>query len=92
MAGNRHFVISTNRLENFSDGVFTIVLTLLAFQFKVPKLSTDLNMQANVQELLRISPYMIGFAFSFNFCGGILGKSSPSLFYDKRSRQQDVVV
>jgi uncharacterized membrane protein len=63
----KHFFVSTARLENFSDGVFTIVLTLLAFQFKVPKLSADLSMHQNVQELWKIAPYMIGFVFSFIF-------------------------
>lgn len=63
----KNFFISTARLENFSDGVFTIVLTLLAFQFKVPKLSTDMSLSQNFNELLKISPYMIGFVFSFIF-------------------------
>lgn len=63
----RHFFISTARLENFSDGVFTIVLTLLAFQFKVPRLSVDLSMRQNALELWNIAPYMIGFVFSFIF-------------------------
>ncbi len=61
------FFITTTRLENFSDGVFTIVLTLLAFQFKVPKFSTTNTNAENLQELLKISPYLIGFVFSFLF-------------------------
>lgn len=66
MAG-KIFFITTNRLENFSDGVFTIVLTLLAFQFKVPKFSADVSLKQNFHELLVISPYLIGFVFSFVF-------------------------
>jgi len=66
MAG-KIFFITTNRLENFSDGVFTIVLTLLAFQFKVPKFSADADLKQNFHELLIISPYLIGFVFSFVF-------------------------
>lgn len=61
------FFISTTRLENFSDGVFAIVLTLLAFQFKVPKFSSDQDMVHNFNELLRILPYLLGFIFSFFF-------------------------
>ena len=61
------FFISTTRLENFSDGVFAIVLTLLAFQFKVPKFSSDVDMMHNFYELVRITPYLLGFIFSFFF-------------------------
>ena len=63
----KSFFISTDRLENFSDGVFTIVLTLLAFQFKVPKFTADVSLRQNFHELLAISPYLIGFVFSFVF-------------------------
>ena len=61
------FFISTTRLENFSDGVFAIVLTLLAFQFKVPKFSNDIDLMHNFHELIRIAPYLLGFIFSFFF-------------------------
>ena len=61
------FFISTTRLENFSDGVFAIVLTLLAFQFKVPKFSNDVDLIQNFYELVRIAPYLLGFIFSFFF-------------------------
>ena len=66
MAG-RSFFITTDRLENFSDGVFTIVLTLLAFQFKVPKFTADATLHQNFRELLIIGPHIIGFVFSFIF-------------------------
>ena len=61
------FFISTTRLENFSDGVFAIVLTFLAFQFKVPKFSNDVDLMQNFYELVRIAPYLLGFIFSFFF-------------------------
>lgn len=61
------FFISTTRLENFSDGVFAIVLTLLAFQFKVPKFSSNVDLMHNFYELVRIAPYLLGFIFSFFF-------------------------
>ncbi len=66
MAAKTLFV-TTDRLENFSDGVFTIVLTLLAFTFKVPKLSFHADFQKNFHELMVIGPYLIGFVFSFVF-------------------------
>ncbi len=64
---NRSFFISTSRIEAFSDGVFAIVITLLAFQFKVPKFTSEASIQQNFQELLKLSPHFIGFIFSFLF-------------------------
>ena len=64
---NRSFTISTSRIEAFSDGVFAIVITLLAFQFKVPKFTSEASLQQNFQELLKLSPHFIGFIFSFLF-------------------------
>ncbi|MCY7293072.1 MAG: DUF1211 domain-containing protein [Ferruginibacter sp.] len=64
---SKNFIISTTRLENFSDGVFAIVLTLLAFQFKIPKFSHDASIVHNFNELLNIVPYLLGFIFSFFF-------------------------
>lgn len=64
---SKTFFISTTRLENFSDGVFAIVLTLLAFQFKVPKFSSGEDLMQNFYELLKIAPYLLGFIFSFFF-------------------------
>ncbi|MDB5202076.1 MAG: hypothetical protein JWQ27_1485 [Ferruginibacter sp.] len=63
----RNFYISTTRIEAFSDGVFAIVITLLAFQFKVPKFTSDASLGQNYHELLKISPNLIGFVFSFLF-------------------------
>lgn len=63
----KNFVISTTRLENFSDGVFAIILTLLAFQFKVPRFTDNASLAQNFDELLKISPYLLGFIFSFIF-------------------------
>jgi uncharacterized membrane protein len=64
---SKNFVISTNRLEAFSDGVFAIVITLLAFQFKLPKFTSHVTLQHNFLELLKILPTLIGFVFSFFF-------------------------
>ncbi|MEP7255066.1 MAG: TMEM175 family protein [Ferruginibacter sp.] len=64
---SRSFFISTTRIEAFSDGVFAIVITLLAFQFKVPKFTTEATIQQNLHELVKLSPHFIGFVFSFLF-------------------------
>ncbi|MEO6537881.1 MAG: TMEM175 family protein [Ferruginibacter sp.] len=64
---NKNFFISTSRIEAFSDGVFAIVITLMAFQFKVPKFTTDASLHQNFHDLLKITPNIIGFVFSFAF-------------------------
>ncbi len=61
------FILSTNRLENFSDGVFAIILTLLAFQFKIPKFTEGIGLMYNFSELLTVAPNLLGFIFSFFF-------------------------
>ena len=66
MAG-KNFFISTNRIEAFSDGVFAIVITLLALQFKVPKFTHTAGLHQNLLELFKILPSIIGFIFSFFF-------------------------
>ena len=66
MAG-KNFYIPTSRLEAFSDGVFAIVITLLAFQFKVPKFTEDASINTNFGELLKIFPKLVAFIFSFFF-------------------------
>ena len=64
---NRNFFISTSRIEAFSDGVFAIVITLLAFQFKVPNFTKEALLEQNAYELLKLFPHFIGFLFSFLF-------------------------
>lgn len=66
---SKTFFISTTRLENFSDGVFAIILTLLAFQFKVPNFSSNVDFSQNWHELVKLAPHVLGFIFSFLFIG-----------------------
>jgi uncharacterized membrane protein len=61
------FFIPTTRIEAFSDGVFAIVMTLLAFQFKVPKYSAAAGLNQNFRALLQVAPNFISFVFSFLF-------------------------
>lgn len=63
----KDFFISTSRIEAFSDGIFAIVITLLAFQFKVPNFTREASVQQNFHELLKLSSHFIGFVFSFLF-------------------------
>lgn len=63
----KEFFISTARIEAFSDGVFAIVITLLAFQFKIPAFTKEATVQQNFHELSKLLPHFIGFVFSFLF-------------------------
>lgn len=65
MAGK--YLVSTTRIEAFSDGVCAIVMTLLAFQFKVPSFAEDATIQQNFNELLAVSSNFVSFVFSFIF-------------------------
>ncbi len=58
-------IMSKSRIESFSDGVFSIVLTLLVFNFQVPKVSGgDMDVELYAR-LAAMSPYFITYMFSF---------------------------
>lgn len=61
------YLVSTTRIEAFSDGVCAIVMTLLAFQFKVPTFTPNVPIEQNFNELLEVSSNFISFVFSFIF-------------------------
>jgi uncharacterized membrane protein len=56
--------ISKARLEQFSDGVFAIAITLLALEIKVPHLENS-NLRNSVNELLPLIPNIATFILSF---------------------------
>ena len=58
-------VMSKTRIESFSDGVFSIILTLLVFNFKIPQISgADLN-QELYTKLFAMYPYVVTYVLSF---------------------------
>jgi uncharacterized membrane protein len=61
------YVIPTTRIEAFSDGVCAIVMTLLAFQFKVPDFTPGAGMNQHLDELLGVSANFVSFVFGFLF-------------------------
>ncbi|HVY36268.1 MAG TPA: TMEM175 family protein [Candidatus Paceibacterota bacterium] len=52
------------RLEQFSDGVFAIAITLLAFELKIPHLSSS-TLAGGLRELLPLVPNIATFILSF---------------------------
>lgn len=65
MSGTKPQILSKGRIESFSDGVFSIVLTLLIFNFHVPQISgPDMN-GALFDRLLAMHPYCVTYVLSF---------------------------
>lgn len=56
--------ISKARLEQFSDGVFAIAITLLALEIKVPHLE-NADLRNSLRELLPLIPNIATFILSF---------------------------
>lgn len=57
--------MSKTRIESFSDGVFSIVLTLLVFNFQVPKLLGPNFDHELYTKLVAMYPYLITYILSF---------------------------
>ncbi|MBC7892217.1 MAG: DUF1211 domain-containing protein [Sphingobacteriaceae bacterium] len=64
---NHAEVADTQRLETFSDGVFSIIVTLLAFNLKAPELNDEASNNDALRQLLRLLPDFLGFTLSFTF-------------------------
>lgn len=56
--------IKSHRLEQFSDGVIAIAITLLAFELKVPHLQSA-DIQSSFIEILKLLPIVLTFILSF---------------------------
>ena len=56
--------IHKGRLEQFSDGVFAIAITLLAIELKVPHIE-NLDIKGSIKELIPLIPNIATFILSF---------------------------
>ena len=61
------FYIQTGRIEQFSDGVFAIIITLMVLQLKVPHFQDGASLEKNWQQLLKSTSNFISFFLSFVF-------------------------
>src|ERR1700759_2537664 len=61
--------MNKNRLENFSDGVFAIAVTLLILNVRIPMDLNKFTKHDLNQMLLRMFPRLLNFAFSFLVIG-----------------------
>ena len=58
---------STGRIEQFSDGVFAIVITLLVLSLRVPEIENEANVYDILNALFQLLPKFLGFVMSFFF-------------------------
>ena len=65
----RHTVVSKARLEALSDGVFSIVMTLLVFQLVSPLISDAKTAGELHSALLVLWPTFVSFVISFIMLG-----------------------
>jgi uncharacterized membrane protein len=61
--------IGTSRLETFSDGVMSIIITIMVLSLKLPDLKHDDTTWKMRHYLAEILPYFVAYAFSFMMIG-----------------------
>ena len=54
------------RMDQLSDGIFAIVMTLLVFEIRVPEFSGPVNDQTLVASLAILSPLLLSYLLSFS--------------------------
>ncbi len=60
-------ILSTQRLEAFSDSVFAIVMTLLFIELRVPEIKDYTSWQELLTSILNLSPKFFSIFISFTF-------------------------
>src|SRR5689334_13229449 len=61
--------IGTARVETFSDGVISIIITIMVLTIKIPDITKHSSAWMVRRELENILPYVITYAFSFMMIG-----------------------
>lgn len=61
--------IGTSRVETFSDGVISIVITIMVLTIKIPDVTKQGSAWTLRHELQNLLPYVITYAFSFMMIG-----------------------
>lgn len=62
-------ILSTQRLEAFSDSVFAIVMTLLFLDLRVPEIKAGLDWMELLTAILNFAPKFFSIFISFTFVG-----------------------
>ena len=61
--------INTTRLETFSDGVISIIITIMVIAIRLPDLTRESTSEQIINHLHNLLPYFITYAFSFMMIG-----------------------
>jgi uncharacterized membrane protein len=61
--------IGTTRVETFSDGVISIIITIMVLTIKIPDVTKESSTWMFRHELKHLIPYIITYAFSFMMIG-----------------------
>lgn len=80
-SNSRESLVEMNRLNNLSDGVFAIALTLLAFDIRLP---ADVAVGDLPNRLLELAPKFVVYLISFVVIGGAWGAHQRMLHQIKR--------
>lgn len=83
-------LMSLNRFEAFSDGVFAIAVTLLVLEIKAPDLSQTTSSEA-VTKLLHVFPHILSYITSFIVIG-VLWINHHALFHFLKRVDRAVLV
>src|SRR5579859_4030399 len=78
-------VLSTSRLEAFSDGVFAVAITLLVLNLQVPQLAASAVAKELVPDLGKLWPKLLIYALSFVIVGIYWVAHHNTFHYIKRS-------
>lgn len=83
-------LMSLNRFEAFSDGVFAIAVTLLVLEIKTPDLTRAASSEA-VTKLLQVFPHVLSYATSFIIIG-VIWINHHALFHFLKRVERTVLV
>lgn len=83
-------LMSLNRFEAFSDGVFAIAVTLLVLEIKAPDLSQATSSEA-ITKLLQVFPHILSYITSFIVIG-VLWINHHALFHFLKRVDRTVLV
>lgn len=79
-----HRIVSKHRLEALSDGVFAVVVTLLALDLKVERLLPHSGNSAVWEELQHLGPGLVGFFVTFGLACAFWYQQHALLHFLKR--------
>src|SRR5712692_6409261 len=78
-------VLSTNRIEAFSDGVFAVAITLLVLNLQIPQLAASVVSRELVPKLIELWPKLLIYVLSFVIVGIYWVGHHNTFHYIKRS-------